>query len=155
MALSINQILAAAKVEGMELSKIKTDNGNYFLMQYRGEEGTVNVHAIGQMDKAKWVEEVVAFANSVDALKQVEARRAAAKAEAPAKAAAQESNGIKRPREGGKCRSVWDACDHMLAKMGATPAAKNIKAWAADKGYNQNNALIELYRWRKFNGLGK
>lgn len=63
-----------------------------------------------------------------------------------------EQNGIKRPSAGGACAAVWDFCDSVMAK-GAAPTAKEVKAWAAEGGTNPNNAVIEFYQWRKFNGI--
>jgi hypothetical protein len=63
-----------------------------------------------------------------------------------------EQNGIKRPSIGGKCRAVWDACDEMVA-AGTPPTAKDVRAIAEANGWNANNASIEFYQWRKFNGI--
>lgn len=57
-----------------------------------------------------------------------------------------ERNGIKRPSAGGKCRAIWDHLDTMEA-----PTAKAVRAVAAEKGWNPNNAVIEFYQWRKYN----
>lgn len=64
-----------------------------------------------------------------------------------------EQNGIKRPSAGGKCRAIWDACDALYAAGNQIPMPKDIKAVAAEKGWNANNAVIEMYQWRKFNGF--
>lgn len=65
-------------------------------------------------------------------------------------------NGITQPSKGGKCRAVWDECDRLLkANNGIVPMPKELKAWARENGYNENNAVIELYVWRKFMGFGK
>lgn len=61
-------------------------------------------------------------------------------------------NGVKMPSEGGKCRAVWDKCFE-LAGAGVTPTPELLKAWAAETGANVANAVIELYAWRKFNGI--
>lgn len=61
-------------------------------------------------------------------------------------------NGIARPSAGGKCRAVWDECDRLTAE-GITPVPKLLKDWAVDNGQNENNAVIEMYNWRKFNGI--
>lgn len=63
----------------------------------------------------------------------------------------EERNGIKRPSAGGKCRVIWDTLD----AMGANTTAKEVKAVAEQRGWNPNNASIEFYQWRKFNGYGK
>lgn len=61
-----------------------------------------------------------------------------------------ERNGVRKPREGGVCRRVWDWLD-------ANPAAgsKDLKAWATGEGLNANNASIELSRWRKYTGRAR
>lgn len=64
-----------------------------------------------------------------------------------------EQNGIKRPSAGGMCRAVWDWCDSILAQKTTPPAAKDVRAQAEAVGWNMNNALIEFYQWRKYNGI--
>ncbi len=64
-----------------------------------------------------------------------------------------EQNGIKRPSEGGRCRAVWDALDAYRTETGDVPTAKVVAALAADEKWNPNNASIEFYQWRKFNGI--
>lgn len=66
-----------------------------------------------------------------------------------------EQNGIKRPSIGGKCRAIWDALDAYRAETGELPTSKTVRELAADEGWNPNNASIEFYQWRKYNGLGK
>ena len=64
-----------------------------------------------------------------------------------------EQNGVKRPSAGGMCRAVWDACwAHQLATE-TVPTAQWVKAKAIAEGWNPNNASIEYYQWRKFNGI--
>ena len=64
-----------------------------------------------------------------------------------------EQNGVKRPSAGGLCRAVWDACWAHQGTTGLPPTAKEVKALAEANGWNQNNASIEYYQWRKFNGI--
>lgn len=66
-----------------------------------------------------------------------------------------EQNGIKRPSIGGKCRAIWDALDAYHEETGEVPTSKVVKELAADEGWNPNNASIEFYQWRKFNGISK
>ena len=63
-----------------------------------------------------------------------------------------EQHGIKRPSVGGLCRQIWDWLDLVSAK-GEAPTAKTVKAMASVYGWNPNNASIEFYQWRKFNGI--
>ena len=58
-----------------------------------------------------------------------------------------EQNGVKRPGPG-KCLEVWEYLDQHGNMM-----PKDLKPIAGEKGWNENNALIELYQWRKFNGI--
>lgn len=62
----------------------------------------------------------------------------------------QEQNGVKRPVAGGLCAAVWEYLD-------ANPAstAKHVREAAAANGWNVNNALCELYTWRKFMGVSR
>lgn len=64
-----------------------------------------------------------------------------------------EQNGVKRPSAGGLCRAVWDACWAHQEIIGTPPTAKEVKAIAETNGWNPNNASIEYYQWRKFNGI--
>lgn len=64
-----------------------------------------------------------------------------------------ERNGVKRPSAGGKCRAVWDALDAYRAEVGEVPSASVVRELAADMGWNPNNASIEFYQWRKYNGI--
>lgn len=58
-----------------------------------------------------------------------------------------EQNGVKRPGPG-KCLEVWEYLDQHGNMM-----PKDLKQIAAEKGWNENNALIEMYGWRRFNGI--
>lgn len=69
------------------------------------------------------------------------------KKEKAPKTAREERNGVKRPGPG-KCLEVWEYLD-----ANGDMQAKDLKPIAETKGWNRNNALIELYQWRKFNGV--
>lgn len=81
-----------------------------------------------------------------------EAQPAAAAPTAPATKAPKverlERNGVKRPRAGGACDKVWPHLD-AVGDMSTT----EIKEWAVGAGLNPGNAAIEIYQWRKFNGI--
>ena len=62
-------------------------------------------------------------------------------------------NGVTRPSIGGRCRAVWDACDAHAQATGDDPTASVVRTLAAAQGWNPNNASIEFYQWRKFNGI--
>jgi hypothetical protein len=63
-------------------------------------------------------------------------------------------NGVKRPREGGLCAAVWAALDSMHA-AGVVPTAKDVRELATAKGWNQSNASIEFYQWKRFMGMSQ
>jgi hypothetical protein len=65
----------------------------------------------------------------------------------------EEKNGVKRPSAGGLCRAVWDFCDERRASTGAAPTVADVKLEATARGWNSNNASIEYYQWRKFEGI--
>lgn len=54
----------------------------------------------------------------------------------------------KRPRAGGKCAAVWDYLD-------ANPNAqvKELREVALARGWNVNNAVCELYAWRRYGAM--
>lgn len=64
----------------------------------------------------------------------------------------EEKNGVKRPSIGGMCRAVWDALDAVVT-AGGSPTAKDVKAMSEKNSWNVNNASIEFYNWRRFNGI--
>lgn len=64
----------------------------------------------------------------------------------------EERNGVKRPSVGGSCRAVWDFLDGVVT-AGNTPTIALVKEEAETAGWNVNNASIEFYQWRKFNGI--
>lgn len=67
-----------------------------------------------------------------------------------------QQNGVTRPSAGGKCRAVWDALDAFVASNATSVAgitSKQVKSLAEANGFNANNASIEFYQWRKYNGV--
>jgi hypothetical protein len=62
-------------------------------------------------------------------------------------------NGVRRPAPGGVCEAVWEWCDAFHAGAKRAPVPAEIKVAAEKHGWNQNNASIEMYLWRKFNGI--
>lgn len=92
-------------------------------------------------------------ATAVAAAPAVQAAKPAAATKAPT-AERERRNGVTRPRAGGACAAVWEALDQMHA-AGTVPTPKDAKLWAESVGANQNNAAIEIYGWRKFNGIKK
>lgn len=62
----------------------------------------------------------------------------------------EERNGVKRPAPGGKCAEVWSWLDD---HRDATTV--EVRLHAEKVGWNANNASIEFYGWKRFNGLTK
>lgn len=54
-------------------------------------------------------------------------------------------NGVRKPIKG-KCADVWAELDKLEGEV----SIATVKALAAEKGWNVNNATIEFYAWRKF-----
>lgn len=71
-------------------------------------------------------------------------------APAKSKTRSETRNGVRRPIKG-KCADVWNALDNMLPN--GVPTIGNVRDLAKANGWNINNATIEFYAWRKFNGL--
>ncbi|ODU41874.1 MAG: hypothetical protein ABS92_11030 [Thiobacillus sp. SCN 63-374] len=69
------------------------------------------------------------------------------KKEAAPKVERIEQNGVKRPGPG-KCLEVWEYLDQH-----GNMKPKDLQPVAEAKGWNLNNAQIEFYQWRKFNGI--
>ena len=69
------------------------------------------------------------------------------KKEAAPKVERVEQNGVKRPGPG-KCLEVWEYLDQH-----GNMKPKDLQPVAEAKGWNINNVQIELYQWRKFNGI--
>lgn len=63
-------------------------------------------------------------------------------------------NGVRKPSVGTVCRAVWDELEKLRTENGGTPPdSKQVKALAEAMSWNPNNASIEFYQWRKFNGI--
>lgn len=60
-----------------------------------------------------------------------------------------EQNGVERPGPG-KCLEVWEYLDQH-----GNMKPKDLQPVAEAKGWNINNVQIELYQWRKFNGISR
>jgi len=60
----------------------------------------------------------------------------------------EQRNGVKRPTAGGLCAAVWEWLDaHPDTNLA------DVRDEASKRGWNVNNAAIELYQWRKFSGI--
>lgn len=66
-----------------------------------------------------------------------------------------EQHGIKPPVRAGKCMDVWLKCAELASSAGADgklPTVAEVQA-AMPEGTNATNTQIEVYRWRKWNGI--
>lgn len=67
---------------------------------------------------------------------------------------AEVQNGVRKPSVGTTCRHVWDELERLQTENNGTPPdSKQVKALAEQHKWNTNNASIEFYQWRKFNGI--
>jgi hypothetical protein len=157
------ELRAACKEAGISYSKLNNDGMRAALAAH---DATQAAPQIPVEDSRKPAEVVPPAAlETPELIANSALTPAAAPAEAPAPAATpaatgkttglkieanrEEKNGVKRPSAGGMCRAVWDACD----AIGPSATAKDVKKLAETNGWNQNNASIEFYQWRKFNGI--
>lgn len=60
---------------------------------------------------------------------------------------------VTKPSIGGMCRRVWDWCDSFKELEKRPPCLAEAKATAKAHDWNENNTVIEYYRWRQFNGI--
>ncbi|MBP6013153.1 MAG: hypothetical protein KBA31_13080 [Alphaproteobacteria bacterium] len=104
-------------------------------------------HPINDDDVAANAEVSVGQNTNADAAPVVTARKSTK--DAAPKVPREERNGVKRPRPG-KCLEVWEYLDQH-----GDMKANDLKPVAVEKGWNSNNASIELYQWRKFNGIAR
>lgn len=75
-------------------------------------------------------------------------------AERKPRAPAEMSNGVRKPSVGTTCRHVWDELARLQEENnGVPPDSKQVKQLAEQHKWNTNNASIEFYQWRKFNGI--
>lgn len=92
-------------------------------------------------------------ANNPSSATDTSATRAASRSSYVIEKDRPEQNGIKRPSAGGLCRAVWDSMDHHRDITGAVPNTNDVRFLAEKNNWNKNNAMIEYYQWRKFNGI--
>lgn len=83
---------------------------------------------------------------AVARVKKAEAEAAAYLGRAP------EQNGIKAPRSAGSIASAWALLDELHA-AGQTIYGSLAAAEAAKAGLNVGNMMVEVSRWRRFNGI--
>lgn len=97
-----------------------------------------------------------ALGNHVEKRNDTSSRRTSDKTatEKKVKAPAEIKNGVRKPTAGTTCRHVWDELEALSNHETKTyPDSKQVKELAAKHKWNSNNASIEFYQWRKFNGI--
>lgn len=62
-------------------------------------------------------------------------------------------NGVTRPSTGGVCAEIWDFCDNVLKHEDRIATAKDLRAAAELNGWDQTTTRIQMYKWRKFQGI--
>lgn len=121
-------------------------------------EQVVEVKAIPFADTIEHEVEAVVLAKLAPAIHDaihVGVQQALAKATQPPQAkevAREEQHGVRRPKAGGRCDQVWQQLGNMNAK-GEELSLQAIVEVARKNGWNENNARVELYQWRKFHGM--
>lgn len=134
-----------AKSETKKSSKPKTAREVTTRKANNAGEAVVSVTPVTQAEAP-----AVQPAQEQPAAQQAAAPSKAPRAPKPASALREERNGVKRPKPGGKCAAVWDYLD-----ANPTTTAKDLREVATARGWNANNAQIELSVWRRFNGIAK
>jgi hypothetical protein len=163
------ELRAACKAAGISYGKL-TAAGMRDALKIRAAVNAVDAESKGRSAPAVAetlldAEPVVTTVAQVVSVEPAAPVAAPAAAVAPAKARkvaapkapkvpAEARNGIQRPRAGGACDAVWSALDKVHA-AGTVPTSKDARDLATANGWNVNNALCELSRWRRFNGLAQ
>ena len=140
---------AAAKKAGLdpelvEIIEVQTDEGT----RYTYTEDTSEGEALEAMEQERYeAQNPDAPEVQADAPADAVVTTGKPKKEAAPKVERVEQNGVKRPGPG-KCLEVWEYLDQH-----GNMKPKDLQPVAEARGWNINNASIELYQWRKFNGI--
>ena len=138
---------AAAKKAGLDpelvqINEVQTDEGT----RYTYTEDTSEGEALEAMEQERdEAQNPDAPEYQADAPADAVVTTGKPKKEPKPKIVRVEQNGVKRPAPGGLCAAVWEWLDENGNCM-----PKDLKPVAEAKGWNLNNAQIELYQWRKF-----
>jgi hypothetical protein len=65
----------------------------------------------------------------------------------------EERNGIKRPKPGGNCAAVWDACDAVRASKKDTPSFKEVDEALGKAAIPAATRRSNYAVWRRFHGI--
>jgi hypothetical protein len=160
--LNRNDLRAACKAASIQYSKLDTPGMRQALIKRLMEENAAETQAEVFIDDGNPSARAIEIANAEAAAPQGW-DVAGGETDAPTPATGvkieknrPQQNGVTRPSAGGKCRAVWDALDAFAAANNTTVAgitSKQVKSLAAANGFNANNASIEFYQWRKYNGV--
>lgn len=63
------------------------------------------------------------------------------------------AHGVTRPSAGGVCAAIWEFCDVILENENRIATAADLRAEAEKQGWDQTTTRIQMYRWRKHNGV--
>lgn len=130
--------------------ELSTEQANLYIKQEHIEDGGRYFYSESDVTKALTVvaDKVATVTISTDT---APAQVPATSAPTTSKARSVTQNGVRRPIKG-LCADVWAALD-ALHTGEVAPTIKQVRELATEKGWNLNNATIEFYGWRKFNGL--
>ena len=140
---------AAAKKAGLDpelvqINEVQTDEGT----RYTYAEDTSEGEALEAMEQERdEAQNPDAPEYQADAPADAVVTTGKPKKEPKPKIVRVEQNGVKRPGPG-KCLEVWEYLDQH-----GNMKPKDLQPVAEARGWNINNASIELYQWRKFNGI--
>lgn len=59
----------------------------------------------------------------------------------------------RRSQEVGVCEQVWAELDKTMKRTGEVPTIHDVRKMASKRGWNQNNARVEYYQWRRAHGI--
>jgi hypothetical protein len=141
--LTVPQMRDALRQNDVDLAAMLADEDEFEMSSEELEQQALRPKS----DEAPTV--VLSEADKGQIAAEAAARKPAGRAGVKIEKDREERNGIKRPSLGGVCRAVWDFCDAHREVVDA----KLIRTEAAHSGWNPNNAMIEFYQWRKFNGI--
>lgn len=69
------------------------------------------------------------------------------------KPAAEQKNGITRPKDGTKTGRIWQVADELSAKNKASAKRGDVMAICEGEGLNKATIATQYGRWCKFNGI--
>ena len=64
-----------------------------------------------------------------------------------------EQNGVRRPKDGSKCATIWGIFETASAEKGAPVAIKEVLTFAMEQGFNEATVRTQYAQWRNFHGI--